>query len=287
MRFLFSLIFSGILFTASATEIRIISWNVFLTPTIAHRSDQKNRAGEIAKYLADSKADILVLEEMFHGKAAQLIEDKLKENGYPYFTRRSKGGFLKTHSGVRIFSKFPIDSVKYLVYKDAAGSDRLAKKGAVMACITIEGKPIQVIGTHMQSSDKPKMRAARKKQFHQLATEFLDVYALPDVPQILAGDLNVDQYFIEEYLEMMDILNTQEYRLEGTVRMSWDGANNDLGRKFFGSHQQLLDYIFIRNKSGFMQMVWQQILCPKQPEDSGMRYTDYSDHYPVEAKLRF
>ena len=57
-------------------ELSILSWNVFLRPAILN-DGQLDRVDSIVKYLENSNADILVLQEVFHKKARRKLTKQL------------------------------------------------------------------------------------------------------------------------------------------------------------------------------------------------------------------
>lgn len=269
---------------SAQTTLKVLSWNVFLTPNIAHASLQAKRAPYIAGYVLQSGADVVVLQEMFHKKASSIIEDSLKRM-YPYYTPRTKGGFMKTNSGVQVFSKYPLDSSKVMQYRDCSGVDCMARKSAVMVFLDISGQKLQLVGTHMQSGGKSKKVDVRKKQLLQMTSELLEPYARTGVPQLIAGDLNIDYHHLEEYLPMREMLGTDEFRIDGEYRLTTSSESNDLCKRFFDPSAQMLDYILVRHSSTFVAMKWWQIMRPIMPAPLKNRFRDMSDHYPVMAKI--
>ena len=60
-------------------SIKVLSWNVFLRPSFLN-DGQMERAQEIADYLKNSDADVLVLQELFHSRARKVLRKALKKN---------------------------------------------------------------------------------------------------------------------------------------------------------------------------------------------------------------
>ena len=85
------------------SSIEVLSWNVFLRPSVMI-DGQMNRVDEIGSYLLSSGADILVLQEVFHKKARRKLKKQLKET-YPYQTNKGPVSWLGIPSGVFFFSK--------------------------------------------------------------------------------------------------------------------------------------------------------------------------------------
>jgi endonuclease/exonuclease/phosphatase family metal-dependent hydrolase len=101
-------------------------------------------------------------------------------------------------SGLRLFSDFPILSVKRMAFPggDCAGFDCLANKGVMLVTLDIPGKgPVQIATTHLNSraaSGVPDARSiiAYRRQVVLLGA-FLRRNVDPERPLILAGDFNV------------------------------------------------------------------------------------------------
>ena len=115
MRFLklalvFILLFAFTKSHCQSSSIEVLSWNVFLRPSVMN-DGQMNRVDEIGSYLLNSGADILVLQEIFHRKARRKLKKQLIEI-YPYQTKKGPVSWIGIPSGVVFFSKMPILSEK-------------------------------------------------------------------------------------------------------------------------------------------------------------------------------
>ena len=66
-------------FLCQTDSLKILSWNVFLRPSIM-KDSQMERVDSVAKFLIKSNADILVLQELFHRRARIRISKLLKKN---------------------------------------------------------------------------------------------------------------------------------------------------------------------------------------------------------------
>ena len=99
MRYLATLLFLMFVLTSGAQgedSVKILSWNVFLRPGILH-DHQLERVDSIAKYLSDTDADVLVLQEVFHRKSRKKLIGHLKEK-YPFFTSMGPKSFFRIPS---------------------------------------------------------------------------------------------------------------------------------------------------------------------------------------------
>jgi len=101
-------------------------------------------------------------------------------------------------SGLRIFSDFPIVSVRRMAFPDhvCAGFDCLANKGALLVTLDVPGKgPVQIAATHLNSHAASGVPDARSIVAYREQVALLDGFlrraADPARPLIVAGDFNV------------------------------------------------------------------------------------------------
>jgi endonuclease/exonuclease/phosphatase family metal-dependent hydrolase len=268
---------------AQKADLKILSWNIFMIPPTIFKSCQCERTGYISDIVKEWNADVIVFQEAFQKKARNLIWEKIKDV-YPYQTGVPKSGFLQTHSGVWIVSKYPIVRQESIVYNDKKGSDRFARKGATFIEIDMNGKKIQVIGTHAQSG--AEYQAIRNLQFHQLIDELGNKYMDFTIPQFIVGDLNTDYQLYREYRNMLMILDAAEIKHVGEP-FSWNGKENNLGAKFFGTHQEILDYILVRNQHTMIANIFKEEIYSSLTKIPVCKrgFKAMSDHSPVMAKI--
>ena len=168
-------------------SIKVLSWNVFLRPSLL-KDGQMERAEEIADYLKNSDADVLVLQELFHSRARKVLRKALK-NTYPYQTKKGPVSWLGIPSGVVFFSKLPILKEKRISFSFSRGSDRFAKKGAIVVTIKKDNQHITILGTHLQAGSDSKTLRIRSSQIDELCEVTNEI----DSSKILiyAGDFNI------------------------------------------------------------------------------------------------
>ncbi len=173
-------------FAQSHDSLTVVSWNVFLRPAIL-KDRQKERVDSISNSILNFDADVVVLQEVFHKKSRKRLIEALSER-YPYHTRMGKKTFWGVPSGNCIFSKDSIHSEQFVYYKRAMNADKMAKKGAISIEITHLGKPITILGTHLQAGGGIEGAQIRKTQIDQIA----ELSKRNDrSPIIFAGDFNI------------------------------------------------------------------------------------------------
>ena len=278
--FIVLIIYPAVIFSQ---ELKIMTWNIFMVPPIIFKSCQTERAYLIADYIKNENADILVLEEAFMKKTRNIIYDSLK-NDYPYQSTITKRGFLKTNSGIWILSKYPIHQQQFIKYKKKKGTDIFAKKGAVLVDIQVNGKQLQIVGTHTQSLVKYK--TTRALQFQQLKTMLLDKYRNDSIPQFIIGDLNCDYYDTTEYNSMITTLETLPVSFTGE-KHSWNGLENDLAYKFSEHTLETLDYILLRKQHAQIATILSTTIVKPYADTCYCKqnFRNLSDHHPVIANI--
>ena len=181
------LITSSISGTCQQSSIQVLSWNVFLRPSIMN-DGQMDRVYEIGSYLNNSGADVLVLQEVFHGRARRALRKELKSI-YPYQTKKGPVTWLGIPSGVVFFSKMPIVKEKRISFSFSQGSDRLAKKGAVLVTFEKNGQQINILGTHLQAGSEISRKKIRTTQIDEIKNIVNEIDSSSVL--IYAGDFNI------------------------------------------------------------------------------------------------
>jgi endonuclease/exonuclease/phosphatase family metal-dependent hydrolase len=206
MRHLFlllSLLFTGL--HATAMDVKLLSWNVYLLPSPIKKSRQKERIELIVNRLQTEQSyDIMVFQEAFMGSFRKKLTKALAES-HPHVYHMGRGGkFLSPFaSGLFIASRYPFKIKDKVYYSKCSGADCFATKGALMAEVELpQERKIQVVVTHMQSGQKDKQRKIRAHQIDELKT-FMSKNARTRVPQVLVGDLNINALSADEFPEAL------------------------------------------------------------------------------------
>ncbi len=235
--------------------IKILSWNIQMLPMTLKKIGQFERAVHIAEQLNVSDYDVIVFQEAFDDKVRKKLSEYL-QLCFPYQSgpANEKGFFMRMNSGVWIVSKYPMRQVGEVQYKNCSGLDCFSRKGALMVEVEREGKPIQLVGTHLQSGDGKKNAKVRVKQYHQLRDELLAQYNREGVPQVICGDFNTKKNEEGYYETMVNTFMADDGALEGAQQFTYDGNLNDMVIE--KTEPCLLDYIFLKsNKVNYQSVV--------------------------------
>lgn len=198
---LLAFVLCTVAFESYGSELRLLTWNVFMLPTPIKYSKQKMRRENILKELSarQEQYDVMVFQEAFIERFRKQLKESLKST-HPYAYSMGKGGKIRVFGpGLLIVSKYPIEIQDKVYYKKCSGADCFAAKGAFLAEVALpENKHVQIIVTHMQAGQKPKKIQIRTTQVEQLRA-FMEKNKRPNVPQILAGDLNINSLVDVEF----------------------------------------------------------------------------------------
>ena len=257
-------------------SLKIVSWNVFLRPSILN-DGQMDRVHGISNYLISTEADVLVLQELFHYKARKQLVTTISKV-YPYHTKVGKTSFFGVSSGVMIFSKTPICEEEHIYFKRAIKADRLAVKGGVLATIEYCGSEIDIIGTHLQAGGGEKGAHIRKEQLRHLFS-LVRRENRENRNTVFAGDFNIS-HDSENYTFMLDALESENHQLDSKILHTANFSDHSLypteGRP------KWIDFILMR-KNGTLRFHRSRIEQPNCPQD--IAFKRLSDHNPIMSVL--
>jgi endonuclease/exonuclease/phosphatase family metal-dependent hydrolase len=267
---------------ASPQKLKLLSWNIFMLPGgFTHLNGR--RADAIGHVLASSDYDIVVFQEAFCPLARRKIR-RLLESRFPYQAgpANRKLFSLKTNSGLWIFSRYPILSHQSIVFKNRQGLDALSRKGALLVEVDINGKSVQIAGTHLQNSGGPWIRHAQCVEFYE---RLLKPNRKGGIPQIICGDFNINKNSSDtSYHFMLASLDATDCDLGGEIHCTYDRPGNDLQVEK-GSGRDLIDYILFRENGSWIDSTRSQVKVIRKRWHS--RHEDLSDHYAMEAQIYF
>lgn len=268
-----------------ASELKILSWNLFMLPKPINFSLQRTRTKLMAELLPDTGHDIYFFQEAFAGKTKKQLT-KAFNKSHPFHASLDSDKkfphFLG--SGLLVFSRFPFKVIGRDYYKDCAHTDCFAAKGVLLVEVTLpDQKKIQIATTHLQAWEDQKaikIRSLQLKQVHKLFEKNIK----PDVPQILVGDLNIDGLIPDEYNMALQILNMTSAPLQGP-QPATNGYTIDCYKKPGKDNTpQWLDHVWINPHQSKAI-----VLSRKALEYKGIfkknKVCYLSDHRPIEANI--
>ena len=264
-------------------DLKIMSWNIYMLPHYWIHTGQLARAKEIVEVLKNENVDVIVFEEAFDSQSRKIIRAGLKD----YFSYESgdpgRNRFWKSNSGVWILSKVPINVLKQIFFKKAAGADRLACKGAILLRAEKQNVCFQIVGTHLQSElAKKNVQNIRNSQYEQIKTELLEPFSQEYIPQFVVGDFNTMRSDSTSYKQMISTLHATQCNMVGNINYSFDYNQNDL-IKGTEEKPQLIDYILYKVTPGMEVTgnMWVKIFKKKW----NIRHKDLSDHFAITSVI--
>ena len=265
------------------SELKVLSWNVYMLPKPLKNSRQKERTQLIARELKKLDHDVIVLQEAFSENFRNVVSATLGLT-HPYHLRLPKSGAFKQVmcSGLMILSRRPIKLVDYSYYETCAGADCFASKGVLLAEVGGSPTKIQLAVTHMQASNDDVHEQIRHDQT-LMVSNLLRYHARAGTPQILAGDLNVDSRRGHEFPAML-----------ATLGLSAQGQD------LMESSKALATSCFIKRESTKLARIDHVLSHPRDLESFAIqtsvtpiraelnsRLCDLSDHHPLSSKISF
>lgn len=273
MRFVLLLSFAILpLFILRAQDsLKVVSWNVFLRPSIL--SDRQNeRVDSIAAHILAMDADVVALQEVFHKRSRKRLINALSDT-YPFYTSLGEKSVWGVPSGNCIFSKDSIQSEQFVYFKRATSSDKMAKKGAIMIEIVHGNHRFSISGTHLQAGGGAEGAHIRKSQVDQIVA--LSKQQTVEATALFAGDFNIP------YADTLF-----DYTLKHLDAITDQPINHPVGTANFSDHNltsasgspKWIDFIFLKSK-GSVRIKRSHIEEPRCFFRG--RFERISDHNPI------
>ncbi|MES2619412.1 MAG: sphingomyelin phosphodiesterase [Bacteroidota bacterium] len=263
----------------SEDKLKVLTWNIYMLPWMVPGNHKRERAYSIVDEIKKSDFDVIVFQEAFLPAARSIITSGLGEI-YPYqYGPANQGEFsIRISSGVWVLSKTKLKLLNTVQFKNCARNDCFSRKGAMLLEGEWNGKPFQILGTHLQADGFDKIR---EKQMDQIYLELLAEFKREGVPQILCGDMNTEKEMNEHYCAMLDCLNAEDGEIGGVEKCSYDGVNNNYAQSFGASKKVNYDYILVRNNGIKVKSAKRFVSIMKK----GKKFL--SDHYGIICELKF
>lgn len=190
---------------------------------------------------------------------------------------------FKTNSGIWILSKIPLKNIAEIDFDYCEGIDCWARKGALVAEGEFNGKPFQILGTHLEAGGDKAMKVTQYEELDSI----LRKVRKPNVLQIAAGDFNTHKFKDpEQYAKLMNTLyGFEDGPLLSEQKFTSDSYINDIKiKRGDKKKQRVIDFIFI-NPNGNSLSANRYVRIPQWQWSKDLK--DLSDHFAVEAQVRF
>lgn len=238
-------IFSATL-NAKETKLRILSWNIKMLPrqyNIAIKHHPLKRIKLISEQILSDSIDIVCFQELFDTKANKRMKAELSKQ-FPYVVgpANEARSIFRLSSGVIFFSRYPIRKLETVEFSDCQEEDCVARKGALLVEADVDGKKIQLLGTHMNAAGGEEVKIKQLVQIKKL----IEKHSKSGIPQLICGDFNIKKTNRKLYQMMLDFFKANDGPISGEIQHTYDPKNNDMLTKEKGD-ARLIDFIFFRS----------------------------------------
>lgn len=274
------LIVWGLSFSAFGSDLKILSWNVFMLPRPIKHSLQGERIRAIPKLLSGTDYDFLFFQEAFMAGLRKGLKENLKAQ-YPfsYYLKNYRILYPYFGSGVFLMGRHPFKVIDHVYYGECGGADCFAAKGAVLVETELpSGRRVQFVNTHLQA--KETLGAVRLAQIGRVR-EMLKKHYRPGVPQIFIGDLNIDVQE-PEFQRGMDILQMQHTELVGPIQHT-NSRESDCFQKALRD-KEWVDHVWVSRETALQHSEMRVRVFDFQYQG---KTCPASDHHAVEAQFTF
>ncbi|RSN61218.1 phospholipase [Amycolatopsis sp. WAC 04182] len=297
----------------AAVTVKVMAFNIWQLPWIAspNTADKQARARAAEDVIRANDADVVVLDEAFSAQAEEL-RNRLKDvwphqtplvgqycgtsPGWTTVNGNCSNSPIVVNGGVTVLSKAPVTEQHQLVFRNSYSgtADYLSNKGAALARLVVNGKPLWIAGTHMQADEGPEtlpkaheIRMAQLGEIRDLVTK----YAPAGEPVVVAGDLNIEYWAGQARKDTLGRTQVQqgEAILDGVLRTTGEGAytfdaatNPNAAKSVPVTYRDSLDYVGAVHAGGRPRAAVGPVQLVHY--DGG---TIPSDHYPVVAKIQY
>ncbi len=164
-----------------------------LTKTNGGTAFAPERVDELGRRILHSGANVVMLQELFDKGASRRLIQILQQQGFTHFFHHvgCDDDPLAIGSGLFLAAKFTLRSPEYIPF-DLSLSTKFAeifRKGAIVADMTLSGRNVRLICTHLVDGDSSQSTTMRLAQI-----ELLKMRCHHTGTTLVAGDVNFNQH---------------------------------------------------------------------------------------------
>jgi len=207
-----------------------------------YRGESRDTAiSALVRNLKRERPDVVGLSEVFKDAERARIRRDVRDI-YPHYVEGPDEDDHESDGGLLLLSKSPIKTFHQTVFRDAAGWDAMANKGAVHARIAVANHPTEydVFLAHLQNPDESGGWEAIEAQLRHLSY-FIRNYRDHRRPAYLLGDLNVDALKPDQYATLKHHLDFDEDLWAVSSQPGETGVTIDDKRAFVVRNSSPLD----------------------------------------------
>ena len=218
--------------------MKVLSLNVGQLKFPLGKGQRNVRALMLGDILSKEKYDVICFQELFRKKAQDILIRWLDEI-YPYYVvDRSRGKYLVgANSGLAIFSRHPITREIRHRFTTYRGVENFAKKSVWGVELDVEGTPVCVFTTHLQTGIGSEPCICKLLDKNNLSSDALKTLQLKEIVRVVkefagendnvvvTGDFNIRagsklhgvMYEKFSSIELLDTFSPEDSELQSTV----------------------------------------------------------------------
>jgi endonuclease/exonuclease/phosphatase family metal-dependent hydrolase len=139
----------------NSNVIKLLTYNVMGFAYADHSEDSPNR---IVRYIAESDADIVCMQEYFVSQASNKLTAKKLDAALKMYPYRSVVKLKNFDYGLAVYSKFPILQTKRIAYPSR-------DNGSALHLLNVNGKRLTLINNHLESFKLTSEDKSRYSEF--------------------------------------------------------------------------------------------------------------------------
>jgi endonuclease/exonuclease/phosphatase family metal-dependent hydrolase len=254
----------------AATEVRLLTFNALM------RGDVRPRLRALGAVLAQSDHDLVCLQEVLLRGHATLLRRLAGQYGHHAWS-----GAVLLRGGLVLLSRWPIRTARFVQYPRTGPGrpEYLMRKGAQLAVVETPGGPLSVVNTHL-SANRDGDWSAANRYTHVARAELRHLAGALDqaLPTVAAGDFNLprDSAALTGFLATTGLSDVPAGDTQPTYRPTPRWPN-----------PPALDHVLVRSAPERALSAQARVVLRDRVTLAGARQGYLSDHYGVEAVLRF
>lgn len=248
-------------------KLKVLNLNAWLLPLRLSRHNTK-RIERMFTLIKQINPDLVTFQEVWDMSYLEEFTKRL-----PEYYLMANPNRLFNRAGLITLSKHPVLANRLYYFKPTHNYsffEKNAKKGFMVTRINYQGKPVDIVNTHLYISDDVNVGRQNRIAINQF-TCMQDFFAHTNIPIILCGDLNIDFATLQEASTLFTLPHTKPlptYSLENKY------ANAGFNTTKVKTRQ--LDYVLVRNNGTKLDVKLDVI-----------DHTAVSDHHPLYAEVSF
>src|SRR5262245_58445897 len=224
-------------------------------------TDRDGAIAQIVTEIRNLRPDVVGLCEVFADGEREHIRNELVSL-YPSSVEGPDEDDLESDGGLLVLSRHPFLQTHDMIYRDCAGVDCFANKGAIHVRVQPPGSPTayDIYDSHTQNIEESGGEEALYAQLTKLG-QMTNTQSDPAIPTIVLGDLNIPAKVQRHYAQLLTRLDAPVdfWVVAGNSAETGETVLRDSNFYDDGddrpSHDERLDYILMRRGRRFIPIL--------------------------------